>query len=525
MRQAQTGAQADASAAETAAQSRTRQLQVLPLGRISYAHAWQFQKLRHASVLAGEVADTLLVLEHTPVITMGRGGRAEHLYVSEAELAARGIALYWVERGGMATYHGPGQLVAYPILHLQHKDLHAYMERLLDVLAATVASFGLQSERSVHGPGLWVKGAKIASIGMAVRKWVSYHGIALNVCPDLTPFSLISPCGNPTERMTSMAEECGHPVTVDEVQAVFVREFLRVFAYQQEPARPEHHPSWLVRRLPKEQAVRPVEHLLTDLSLHTVCQEAHCPNRQECFARGTSTFLVMGDICTRACRYCAVHKGRPAPLDAEEPEHVAAAVARLRLSTAVITSVTRDDLPDGGAAHFARIVRAIRAVSPHTHIELLVPDFAGSASSVQTVCAAEPDMFNHNIEAVRSIFARVRPVADYDRSLSVLALAAAQGMRVKSGLMLGLGESWEEILQTLQDLFAHGCRYLTLGQYLAPSSHHVPMARYLAPDEFAHWKAVALDMGFYDVASGPLVRSSYRAAAMLEKACGAAQHP
>ncbi len=495
-----------------------RPLQLLDLGRISYAHAWQFQKLRHDSVLAEEVSDTLLLLEHTPVVTMGRGGLPEHLYVSEAQLAGQGIELFWVERGGMATYHGPGQLVVYPILHLQDRDLHAYMERLLDVLCATVEHFGLACERSLHGPGLWINGAKVASIGMAVRKWVSYHGIALNVCLDLTPFSLISPCGNPAERMTSLEKELGRPITVEEVRPVFVEHFLRVFGYAAEPERLDHHPSWLVRRLPSAEQVAGVAHLMDDLSLHTVCQEAHCPNRQECFARGTSTFLVMGDICTRACRYCAVHKGRPKDLDPEEPQRVAEAVARLRLSTAVITSVTRDDLPDGGAEHFARIVQAIRSVSPGTHIELLVPDFQGRRESILRVCEAAPDMFNHNIEAVRRIFLQVRPRADYDCSLKVLEMAAGQGLRVKSGLMLGLGETWEEIVQTLRDLYDHGCRYLTLGQYLAPSTHHVPMVRYLAPDEFAHWKAVALDMGFLDVASGPLVRSSYRAAAMLEKA-------
>ena len=270
--------------------------------------------------------------------------------------------------------------------------------------------------------------------------------------------------------------------------------------------------------VPSEKEVRPVEHLVSGLGLHTVCQEAHCPNRHECFARGTSTFLVMGDICTRACRYCAVTKGHPKPLDPEEPSRVAEAVARLGLSTAVITSVTRDDVPDGGAGHFAAIVRAIREKSPKTHIELLVPDFQGKQESIERVCAASPDMFNHNIEAVRRIFAQVRPRADYDLSLRVLQKAASLGLRVKSGLMLGLGETWEEIAGTLRDLYDHGCRYLTLGQYLAPSSHHVPMRRYLAPDEFVHWKNVAMDMGFLDVASGPLVRSSYRASAMLERA-------
>lgn len=453
---------------------------------------------------------------------MGRGGLQEHLHVSEDYLRKHGVELFWTERGGMATFHGPGQLVAYPILKLRERDLHLFMQRMLDVVADTLREYDLKPVLGVHGPGVWVNGAKIASIGIAVRKWVSYHGIALNVNTDVNFFNLITPCGHVGERITSMARELGHPVDYTDVSRTYIRNFCRVFGYLLRSGLPDQRPSWLTVTLRPEDRIRPVEDLLSGLSLHTVCQEALCPNKGECFARGTSTFIVMGDTCTRGCRYCAVNKGHPQPLDAQEPLHVAEAVARMGLRHAVITSVTRDDLPDGGAGHFVRIIREIRRLSPQTSVEVLVPDFQGDEAALEQVCAAGPDMFNHNIETVRRLFPHVRPHASYDTSLDVLAFAAGRGLRVKSGVMLGLGETWEDIRATLQDLFGHGCRYLTLGQYLAPSPRHVPIARYVAPDEFDHWKAVALQMGFSGVASAPLVRSSYRAEAMLEPVAPAA---
>jgi lipoic acid synthetase len=492
-------------------------LEVLRLGRVPYGEALDFQKDRVEARLAERAPNTLLLLEHEPVVTMGRGGLAEHLHVSEDYLRAHGVELFWVERGGMATFHGPGQLVAYPIIRLRAKDLRWYMETLCGAVAQVLRDYGLTPELGVHGPGVWVNGGKIASVGMSVRRWVTFHGMALNVTTDLNYFRLITPCGNPTERMTSMQEELGRPVDLDEVAERFAAAFAQAFDFAIRPEPPARRPSWLTVRLRPAAGVRPVEELVHGLGLHTVCQEALCPNRGECFSRGTATFIIMGDVCTRGCRYCAVGKGRPAPLDQAEPEHVARAVQRMGLRYAVITSVTRDDLPDGGAGHFVRVIEAVRGVSPETGVEVLVPDFQGDWTALDAVCAARPDVFNHNIEAVRRIFAQVRPRADYECSLDVLARAADWGLQVKSGLMLGLGETWDEIRATLRDLHAHGCRLLTLGQYLAPSKSHVPVARYVAPDEFEHWKRVALALGFTHVASAPLVRSSYRAEAMLGK--------
>ena len=498
-------------------------LEILDLGRIEYGEALDFQKNRVSSRINGVTGDTLLLLEHEPVITMGRGGLAEHLHVSEEHLRRQGVGLFWVERGGMATFHGPGQLVAYPIILLHEKDLHLYMEKLLAAVAAVLRGYGLEPQLGVHGPGVWVNGGKIASVGMAVRKWVTFHGMALNVNTDIGWFGLITPCGNPTERITSMRQELGHDVDFAEVSRRFVRAFADEFGFSPRPEPQERRPDWLTVRLQPEESVSPVEDMLSGLHLHTVCQEAMCPNKGECFARGTSTFIILGDVCTRGCRYCAVGKGKPEAPDAAEPYNVAQAVQRMKLRHAVITSVTRDDLPDGGAGHFVAVMKAVRAASPHTSVEVLVPDFQGNRDAIDAVCDVRPDVFNHNLEAVRRIFVQVRPRASYDLSLKVLAHAADRGLRVKSGIMLGLGETWDEIRQTLADLHAHGCRFLTLGQYLAPSTAHVPVARYLAPDEFDHWKRVALNMGFTGVASAPLVRSSYRAEAMLEEQAAASR--
>jgi len=253
------------------------------------------------------------------------------------------------------------------------------------------------------------------------------------------------------------------------------------------------------------------------MELDTVCQSARCPNMGECFNKGAATFMILGSRCTRKCRYCAVEKGLPLPPDPLEPERVAQAVARLGLHYCVITSVTRDDLEDGGADQFAQTIMLLRALSPSTRIEVLTPDFLGSHEAVQRVCAAGLDMFNHNLETVERLYPFVRPQAKYERSLDVLKCASMCGVPAKSGLMLGLGESSDEVRRALGDLRAAGCEYLTLGQYLAPSKHHVPVSRFVPPEEFEEWSRVAGAMGFRGVASGPLVRSSYRAEEFSER--------
>jgi lipoic acid synthetase len=272
-------------------------------------------------------------------------------------------------------------------------------------------------------------------------------------------------------------------------------------------------PDWLKRRLPAGEAFNQVRALIEAGRLHTVCQEARCPNIWECYSHRTATFLIMGERCTRNCRFCSVAAGPPGPLDPQEPARVAEAVEGMGLTYVVVTSVTRDDLSDGGAGHFAATLHEIRRRVPGAQIEVLIPDFQGDPAALETVLRARPDVLNHNIETVPRLYPRVRPQADYRRSLELLRRAGeiAPGIPTKSGLMLGLGERPEEIRRTLQDLRAAGCRILTLGQYLQPSPEHLPVEAYIPPGDFENWRKAALDIGFSEVASAPFVRSSYRA--------------
>jgi len=272
-------------------------------------------------------------------------------------------------------------------------------------------------------------------------------------------------------------------------------------------------PDWLKVRAPGGENYMELRGLLRGGQLHTVCEEAHCPNIGDCWDRKTATFMILGDICTRACAYCAVTTGTPTGLDLEEPVRLAETVGHLGLRYAVITSVNRDDLPDGGAFIFAQCVRQVRKRLPSCKIEVLIPDFCGNWDALATVMESSPDTLNHNIETVRREFGRVRPKGDYNQSLELLERAkrsAPDGV-TKSGMMVGLGETWDEIVETMRDLRSVDCDLLTVGQYLRPSEKHTPLARWYTPQEFEELGAVGKAMGFRHVASGPLVRSSYHA--------------
>jgi lipoic acid synthetase len=281
-------------------------------------------------------------------------------------------------------------------------------------------------------------------------------------------------------------------------------------------------PAWLRKRIPPPGRSWQVHKLLEDLGLMTVCSSARCPNLCECFSRGTASFLILGPRCSRSCRFCAVPTGAPTPPRQDEPQTIAEACARLSLRHVVVTSVTRDDLPDGGAEHFARTIRMVRAGPNRTVIEVLTSDFRGDLAAVETVLRAGPDVFNHNVETVPRLYQAVRPQADYCRSLQVLLQAGVRGSRsarrliVKSGMMVGLGETDREVTQVMRDLRIAGVDALTIGQYLAPSAAHIPVARYVEPVRFDAWRDEALSMGFAAVAAGPLVRSSYRAEMVFE---------
>ncbi|MGD0152275.1 MAG: lipoyl synthase [Thermacetogeniaceae bacterium] len=274
-----------------------------------------------------------------------------------------------------------------------------------------------------------------------------------------------------------------------------------------------HFPSWLHKKLPPVGKMIATEEILNRYDLHTICESAMCPNQGECLAAGTATFLILGDRCTRNCRFCAVTKGVPLPSDPGEPEKLARVAAALELRHVVVTSVTRDDLPDGGAGHFAATIQAVRRWLPEATIEVLTPDFQGVERSIDIVITANPDVFNHNIETVERLYTVVRPGANYRRSLDLLKYVKekAPGIYTKSGLMVGLGEKFYEVVAVMEDLRHAGCDVLTVGQYLRPSPQHLPIRRFVPPEEFDAFKERALQIGFLHVESGPLVRSSYRA--------------
>lgn len=280
-------------------------------------------------------------------------------------------------------------------------------------------------------------------------------------------------------------------------------------------------PDWIRVKAPTTNAVRDLKKVLRDNRLHTVCEEATCPNITECFGKGTATFMIMGDICTRRCTFCDVAHGRPQALDAEEPANLARTIAQMQLRYVVITSVDRDDLRDGGAGHFAACIEAVREASPAIRIEVLIPDFRGRMdAALGALAKAPPDVFNHNIETVPRIYRKARPGSDYQHSLDLLKEFKQQhpDTPTKSGLMVGIGETIDEVLEVMRDLRKHDCNMLTVGQYLQPSRHHLAVERYVEPGEFAFLESEGYEMGFTHVASGPLVRSSYHADVQAENA-------
>ena len=483
-------------------------IHLIRLGRVAYRHALRLMYHMAEARRRDDMDDVLLLVEHPPVLTLGCAGGTEDLRASPDCLRQLGIEVVQTERGGRMTYHGPGQLVAYPILKLPDDDLHGYLWRLEQVVLELLAEWGIAAGRVERHPGVWVGRDKIAAIGVAVQDRVTTHGVALNVAPDLAHFQLIVPCGLTDRGVTSMQAILSRPVEMGAVERSFVSAFSRVFGREVVPR--QSPGPWLVAPAPQEQTAS-LEQLIADLGLHTVCQEAACPNLGECWARGTATFMLLGNVCTRHCRFCNVTPGRPLPPDPQEPFRVAEAVARLGLNHVVLTSVTRDDLPDGGAGQFALTIQAIRRRLPRATVEVLVPDFGGSLSALATVIAARPDVFNHNVETVERLSARVRARATYRRSLAVLAWAKQHGLTTKSGLMVGLGETCGEVIETMRDLRRAGCDILTIGQYLQPTGRQLAVADHVHPVVFAWYREVGQSLGFREVVAAPLVRSSYRA--------------
>jgi lipoic acid synthetase len=539
------------------------------LGRVPYREALALQRALHAR--SGD--DHLLLLEHPHVYTLGRQAKAEHLLVPPAEV---GADLEHADRGGDVTYHGPGQLVGYPIVTLPEwrdglRDVVAYVRQLEDVLIAALADLGVEAGREPGLTGVWTGNEKIAAIGVKVTRGRTMHGFALNVDPDLAMFSHIVPCGIRDRGVTSLRARLGTGVAMRPVVDAVVARFAEAFGYpgverqdvvwherpsdlsafsrqvaeggQPEPTRRSsgtgtpvrllgrlaeagvvtapvdegfRRPEWMRVKTRLGPEYRQLKAMMRSLDLHTVCEEAGCPNIYECWAERTATFMILGDRCTRACGFCLVDTRRPLPLDAEEPGRVAEAVARMGLAHAVITSVARDDVADGGAAGFAATIRAVRARNPGTTIEVLIPDCRGDSRSLATIFEAEPDVLNHNLETVARLQRAARPSAGYSRSLSVLARAKDAGLTAKSGLILGMGETADEVRGAIADLRGVGVDILTVGQYLRPSALHLPVAKWWHPDEFADLGAFAESLGFAHVEAGPLVRSSYHARRAVE---------
>lgn len=282
-------------------------------------------------------------------------------------------------------------------------------------------------------------------------------------------------------------------------------------------------PDWLRVRLPIGESYKHVRGLVDEHKLHTICESGSCPNMGECWGEGTATFMILGNICTRSCGFCAVQTGRPLEPDYDEPERVAEAISLMQVKHAVITSVDRDELKDGGASIWASTIRAVKTLNPETTLETLIPDFKGKTEDVDTVIEAAPDVISHNVETVERLTRKVRIQAKYHRSLSVIKHLKSRGVRTKSGIMLGLGETKEEVLQTLRDLRDHGCDVVTIGQYLQPTTKHLPVERFVHPDEFEFYRQEGYKMGFDYVESGPLVRSSYKSEKHVIPGYGIAQ--
>jgi lipoic acid synthetase len=515
----------------------------------------------------------LLLLEHRHVYTLGVRAKTEHILVDPQ---AVGADLVRADRGGDVTYHGPGQLVGYPIMDVPPGpgSSPCHVHRIEQLVIDTLSDLGLPGCGRLDGyPGVWVdpggpSARKICAVGVRVSKGRSMHGFALNVDPDMTYFGHIVPCGISDKAVTSLAAEGIDAAMRDVVDAV-IRRAGSIWGYGQieredvawkvadEDVAPftrgegpgstvtaneapvrmldrrlaqagvdpsaglsisTRKPEWMRVKARMGEDYRSLKKVMRDLSLVTVCEEAGCPNIYECWADGTATFMINGERCTRACGFCLVDTSKPLPPDPGEPERVADAVRRLGLAHAVVTTVARDDLADGGASSFVATVEAIRRVSPDTKIELLISDCKGDPASLEAIFAAGPDVLNHNIETVVRLQRAVRPSASYARSLAVLARAKAAGLVTKSGLIVGMGETFDEVVATLGDLHGVGVDIVTIGQYLRPTSNHLPVARWWTPDEFAELKRTGEALGIPHVESSPLTRSSYHARQAAETA-------
>ncbi|MEX1216915.1 MAG: lipoyl synthase [Acidimicrobiales bacterium] len=546
-------------------------LRVRWLGAVPYVEA---SELQHALFDYGR-DDWLLLLEHPHVYTMGANADPSNVLVEPASVGAECVR---TDRGGDVTYHGPGQLVGYPILSVPGKrgggmaDTVAYVRSVEDLVIGALNDLGLTSVgRLEQYPGVWVdpessNPRKIAAIGVRLTRGRSMHGFAINVDPDMSMFTHIVPCGITDKSVTSLKQEGIGASMAQVVDAVVARatalwassrsvdradivrrtssgdEDLSPFSRGEGAGAPvksgadhragpslrltgrlaeagvaggidvtERKPEWMRAQL--KIGGRPLElkKTLRDLQLVTVCEEAGCPNLSECWSDGTATFMINGERCTRKCGFCLIDTRLPQPLDPGEPARVAEAVAQMGLDFAVVTTVARDDLPDEGAGAMAATVRAIRERNPGAQVEVLISDCRGQGAALDLIFESRPDVLNHNMETVPRLQRAVRPSAGYARSLAVLARAKRAGLLTKSGLVVGMGETDEEIASVLADLAGIGVSIVTIGQYLRPTSTHLPVDRWVTPEQFESYARIGQKLGISHVESSPLTRSSFHA--------------
>jgi len=576
-------------------------LQVRWLGtKIAYDDAYALQRGIHF----GSPDNYLLLLEHASVFTLGARGDRANILCDPDEVGAQ---VRKVDRGGDVTWHGPGQLVGYPVLSIAGKrgggmaDTVAYVGSVEQLIIDVLADLGLPGAgRLSDYPGVWIdpesdNPRKIAAIGVKLSRGRTMHGFALNVMPDPVWFERMVPCGISDKAVTTLALEgvdasmstvvdavtsragqlWGAGVPIERADVAWKHRVTDLSAFSRgegpgevprvtpqaapdtpavpagsadtaavragtadAPAVPagteqpvrllgrlaqvgvtgglditERKPEWMRVKADMGPEYRRLKGVMRELDLVTVCEEAGCPNIFDCWNDGTATFMINGERCTRACGFCLVDTRRPEALDADEPHRVAEAVAKMALSYAVITTVARDDLDDGGAGAMADTIDAVRERNPDCKVEVLISDCKGDPESLATIFTARPDVLNHNIESVARLQRAVRPSAGYARSLGVLARAKEAGLVTKSSIIVGMGETTAEVVQTLGDLNAIGVDIVTIGQYLRPTTNHLPIARWWAPDEFADLKRIGEAMGISHVESSPLTRSSYHAKA------------
>jgi lipoic acid synthetase len=478
------------------------------------------------------IPNTVLIVEHLPVITLGVRQSANKLLVERGELAQKQIDVVDIRRGGGVTAHNPKQLVFYPILNLQDFGLgiNEYIRELEGIGAELLAQLGVHSESKKGFPGLWVGGKKIASIGVRVSKFVTYHGMAINIENDLSIFGLFAPCGLDGIKVTSVLKETGKTQSMAQVKQKLSQLLIKHFSSlnerqntKYEPKAVNHQsqimsrpirnlPSWLKRPPPTGESYNHINNVLDSLGLQTICNNANCPNRGQCWERGIATVLILGNICTRNCKFCSIAGGKPKPPDADEPAAVAEMAKQMKLKYLVITSVDRDDLPDGGASHFRNCINKARKYCPDIKIEILTPDFRDcQKTAIKILQQGLPFLFAHNVETVPSLYPLARSGGDYQRSLNLLRIVKESygNIQTKSSIMLGLGESDAEVIKVLKDLRNAGCDRITIGQYLKPSRNSLDVIEYIRPEKFDWWKQRAGDLGFSWVMSSPFTRSSY----------------